>query len=120
MTIIEFVEGIKGEVEGMGIDEVKAALLLKVEGLSEVEKNGILVDCLAKMIGMKRVPGEGRKEELRKWLLSGERYSVKELGEKMCTTVKNVSTLLSYLKKDGLRICIDSEGKRFVEKIVED
>ena len=59
--------------------------------------------------------GDGRKEELRKILEDGGRYSIRELGEKMGISDKNVSSILSYLRRDGLKICTDSDGKKFVE-----
>ena len=59
--------------------------------------------------------GEGRKGELREILKSGERMSIKEIGEKMGISDKNVSSLLSYLRKEGMKICTDSDGRKFVE-----
>lgn len=59
--------------------------------------------------------GDGRKKEVRDILESGERYSIREIGEKLGISDKNVSSILSYLRKDGLKICTDSDGKKFVE-----
>lgn len=93
----EIIEVVKSFVENCGDnDEIKA---LKSELL------GIL----------KLTKGEGRKEELKKILEEGERLSILELGEKMKVSSKNVSSLLCYLRKDGVKICVDSEGKRFIE-----
>lgn len=59
--------------------------------------------------------GEGRKGEVRELLNSGERMSIREISEKLGVSDKNVSSILSYLRKDGLKICTDSEGRKFVE-----
>ena len=60
--------------------------------------------------------GDGRKEELYRILESGERYSIRELGEKMGVSDKNMSRLLSYLRKGGVKIVTDGEGKKYIEK----
>ncbi len=60
--------------------------------------------------------GDGRKGELYKILSDGSRYSIRELGEKMGVSDKNISSLLSYLRKDGVKLVTDWEGKKFIEK----
>lgn len=68
--------------------------------------------------GLKLERGEegGRKEELIDLLNKEGRLNIKEIGEKMGISAKNVSSLLMYLKKDGVRICTDCEGRKFIEK----
>lgn len=68
--------------------------------------------------GLKLERGEegGRKEELIDLLNREGRLNIKEIGEKMGISAKNVSSLLMYLKKDGVRICTDCEGRKFIEK----
>lgn len=68
--------------------------------------------------GLKLERGEegGRKEELIVLLSNEGRLNIKEIGEKMGISAKNVSSLLMYLKKDGVRICTDCEGRKFIEK----
>lgn len=68
--------------------------------------------------GLKLERGEegGRKEELIDLLNKEGRLNIKEIGGKMGISAKNVSSLLMYLKKDGVRICTDCEGRKFIEK----
>lgn len=85
-----------------------------------VEVNGENKDIMKEFKeGLKEIlkveKGEGRKGELKEILNSGERYSIKELSEKMGVSDKNISSLLSYLRKDGMKICTDSDGRKFVE-----
>ena len=70
------------------------------------------------MKGLKLERGEegGRKEELIDLLNREGRLNIKEIGGKMGISAKNVSSLLMYLKKDGVRICTDCEGRKFIEK----
>ena len=70
------------------------------------------------MKGFKLEWGEegGRKEELIDLLNKEGRLNIKEIGGKMGISAKNVSSLLMYLKKDGVRICTDCEGRKFIEK----
>lgn len=68
--------------------------------------------------GLKLERGEegGRKEELIELLNIEGRLSIKDISSRMGISAKNVSSLLMYLKKDGVRICTDCEGKKFIEK----
>ena len=68
--------------------------------------------------GLKLERGEegGRKEELIELLNIEGRLSIKDIGSRMGISAKNVSSLLMYLKKDGVRICTDCEGRKFIEK----
>ncbi len=68
--------------------------------------------------GLKLERGEegGRKEELIDLLNKEGRLNIKEIGGKMGISAKNVSSLLMYLKKDGVRVCTDCEGRKFIEK----
>ena len=65
---------------------------------------------------MERGEEGGRKEELIVLLSNEGRLSIKDISGKMGISAKNVSSLLMYLKKDGVRICTDCEGRKFVEK----
>ena len=68
--------------------------------------------------GLKLERGEegGRKEELIELLNIEGRLSIKDISSRMGISAKNVSSLLMYLKKDGVRICTDCEGRKFIEK----
>lgn len=60
--------------------------------------------------------GDGRKKEVRDILEEGGRYSIKEIGERLNISDKNVSSILSYLRKSGMKICTDYEGRKYIEK----
>ena len=97
MFISEVLEVVKNYVEENGNEGIKE---LK-EGLKEI----LVIDR-----------GEGRKKEVRDILEEGGRYSIREIGERLGISDKNVSSILSYLRKSGLKICTDYEGKKYIEK----
>ena len=57
----------------------------------------------------------GRKGEVLEVLQTG-RFTIKELSIQLGITDKNVSSQLSYLRKDGWLIGTDSKGRKFLEK----
>lgn len=59
----------------------------------------------------------GRKSEVRKLLEENkEGISIMEIGEKLGMSNKNVSSILSYLRKDGLRLGTRSDGRKYIEE----
>ena len=56
----------------------------------------------------------GRKEEIKGILLEGK-ISISDISERTGMTSRNVSTILSYLRKDGLLLGKDSKGRLFIE-----
>ena len=97
MELVEVLEVVKTFVEEKGNDGIKE---LK-DGLKEI----LVIDR-----------GEGRKKEVRDILEDGGRYSIREIGERLGISDKNVSSILTYLRKSGLKICTDSDGRKFIEK----
>ena len=97
MELVEVLEVVKTFVEEKGNDGIKE---LK-DGLKEI----LVIDR-----------GEGRKKEVRDILEEGGRYSIREIGERLGISDKNVSSILTYLRKSGLKICTDYEGKKYIEK----
>ena len=57
----------------------------------------------------------GRKGEVLEILQTG-RFTIKELSVQLNISDKNVSSQLSYLRKDGWLIGTDSKGRKFLEK----
>ena len=108
----EAMEEVKEEVMGMSFGDVMAALAALKLSNEEIKALRNFVK------GLKLERGEegGRKEELVELLNSAGRLSIKEISGKMGISAKNVSSLLMYLKKDGVRICTDCEGRKFIEK----
>jgi biotin operon repressor len=59
----------------------------------------------------------GRKSEVRKLLEENrDGISIIEIGEKLGMSNKNVSSVLSYLRKDGLRLGTRSDGRKYIEE----
>lgn len=100
------------EVKGMNFGDIMGAL----NGMKL--NNDEIKELRSYVKGLKLERGEegGRKEELIELLNTGGRLNIKEIGGKMGISAKNVSSLLMYLKKDGVRICTDCEGRKFIEK----
>lgn len=57
----------------------------------------------------------GRKQEIKAILEEG-RISITEIADRTGMTSRNVSTILSYLRKDGLALGKDSKGRIFIEQ----
>lgn len=59
----------------------------------------------------------GRKSEVRKLLEENkEGISIIEIGEKLGMSNKNVSSILSYLRKDGMKLGTRSDGRKYIEE----
>lgn len=110
----EVKEMVKNEMEGVGMNFAGVMDVLKGMKLNNDE----IKELRAFVKGLKLERGEegGRKEELIDLLNKEGRLNIKEIGGKMGISAKNVSSLLMYLKKDGVRICTDCEGRKFIEK----
>lgn len=119
---MEKMEGIMEEVKEMvknemeGVDMNFAGVMDVLRGLKL--NNDEIKELRSFVKGLKLERGEegGRKEELIDLLNKEGRLNIKEIGGKMGISAKNVSSLLMYLKKDGVRICTDCEGRKFIEK----
>lgn len=108
----EVMEEVKEEVMGMSFGDVMAALAALKLSNEEIKA----LRNFVKSLKLERNEEGGRKEELVELLNSVGRLSIKEISGKMGISAKNVSSLLMYLKKDGVRICTDCEGRKFIEK----
>lgn len=119
---MEKMEGIMEEVKEMVKNEMEG-VDMNFAGVMDVLKgiklnNDEIKELRSFVKGLKLERGEegGRKEELIVLLSNEGRLSIKEISGKMGISAKNVSSLLMYLKKDGVRICTDCEGRKFIEK----
>lgn len=110
----EVKEMVKNEMEGVDMNFAGVMDVLKGMKLNNDE----IKELRSFVKGLKLERGEegGRKEELIDLLSKEGRLNIKEIGGKMGISAKNVSSLLMYLKKDGVRICTDCEGRKFIEK----
>lgn len=119
---MEKMEGIMEEVKEMvknemeGVDMNFAGVMDVLRGMKL--NNDEIKELRSFVKGLKLERGEegGRKEELIDLLNKEGRLNIKEIGGKMGISAKNVSSLLMYLKKDGVRVCTDCEGRKFIEK----
>lgn len=96
----EVIEMVKGFVENMNSEERK-------EFLKE----------LSKEVRVSFGDEGGRKSEVRKLLEENrDGISIIEIGERLGMSNKNVSSILSYLRKDGLRLGTRSDGRKYIEE----
>ena len=96
----EVIEMVKGFVENMNSEERK-------EFLKE----------LSKEVRVSFGDEGGRKSEVRKLLEENkEGISIMEIGERLGMSNKNVSSILSYLRKDGLKLGTRSDGRKYIEE----
>lgn len=111
----EVKEMVKNEMEGVDMNFAGVMDVLKGMKLNNDE----IKELRSFVKGLKLERGEegGRKEELIDLLNREGRLNIKEIGGKMGISAKNVSSLLMYLKKDGVRICTDCEGRKFIERV---
>ena len=64
----------------------------------------------------KRAPKpEGRKEQCLKLLVSAGHISVAAMSTRIGISARNISSQLTYLRKDGHAIATDSLGRKFLE-----
>ena len=85
---------------------------------SDVEKfkKDELVEMMLEMLGNKRKFKKGRKDEVLEIMLEGGSFSVGELAKLVGISDKNISSQLSYLRKDGYKIATRSNGKKYLEE----
>jgi predicted transcriptional regulator len=100
------------EVKGMNFGDITSVLRGMKLNNEEIKE----LRSFVKGLKLERGEEGGRKEELIDLLNREGRLNIKEIGGKMGISAKNVSSLLMYLKKDGVRICTDCEGRKFIEK----
>ena len=60
----------------------------------------------------------GRKAEVRELLEQAGTtgISIQEMADKLNTTNKNISSILTYLRKDGMKLMTRSDGRKVIEK----
>lgn len=60
----------------------------------------------------------GRKAEVRELLeqAGATGISIQEMADKLNTTNKNISSILTYLRKDGMKLMTRSDGRKVIEK----
>jgi biotin operon repressor len=84
------------------------------ETLEQVSELELVVCWLENQLGAKVSFKVGRKDEVLALLKAG-RVTVAEIAKKIGISDRNVSSQLSYLRKDGIAIGTDSKGRKFIE-----
>ena len=95
------------------INQVKAF----VENLSDNDRKEFMKE-LAKEVRVAFGDDGGRKAEVRELLeqAGATGISIQEMAERLNTTNKNISSILSYLRKDGMRLMTKSDGRKVIEQ----
>ena len=75
----------------------------------------VTVDCLDVDAEVVVVEKPGRKDEVLAILQRGKHVSVAQIAREVGISERNVSSQMSYLRKDGKRIATDSRGNKFLE-----
>lgn len=120
----EMVEEVKEmEMKEMEMKEEKEMMNINFEEVMEVLRNMEMgneekkeLRSFVKTLKLEKGEDGGRKKELVEILEREGRMGIKGISEVMGVSCKNVSSLLLYLKKEGYKICTDSEGRKFIEK----
>ena len=84
------------------------------EVISKFKKDELIEICF-ELLGDKRKFQKGRKDEILEILQNGGSFGVEELGKMIGISGKNVSSQLTYLRKDGYLIGTRSNGKKYLE-----
>jgi biotin operon repressor len=73
------------------------------------------IDCLDHEPEVMVVEKAGRKDEVLAILKRGAHVSVPQIAKEVGISDRNVSSQMSYLRKDGYKIATDSRGYKFLE-----
>ena len=97
-----------------GLKDVEDLEVLRSDVLKFKKED--LVEMMLEMLGNKRKFKKGRKDEVLEIMLEGGSFSVGELAKLVGISDKNISSQLSYLRKDGYKIATRSNGKKYLEE----
>lgn len=94
--------------------------------LTEMKKNELVemiedMECCLSMledrvVQKEKIKKQGRKEEVHDCLVANGKISVGDIAVKVGISARNVSSQLSYLRRDGVNIATDSKGRKFIEE----
>ncbi len=106
-----------GKVEGNGDVDIKLTLKEAVEVVEEMEC--VLLMLEDKISKFKKIK-KGRKEEVLEILKEGKLVSIKDIGDRIGISSRNVSSQLSYLRDDGYMIAKIGRGHGKLKLMVEE
>lgn len=107
------VETVKA-VEPVNTVDAELKSLTKEELVTAIKEYENLLLHLEDKISTVKVKPEGRKSQVLEVLKTGN-VTVAAIAERLGITARNVSSQLSYLRKDGYAIATDSLGRKFLE-----
>lgn len=82
-----------------------------MELIEEYEELICWIECkVSKSKGYKK----SRKDEIREIMERGKRIFVGDIAKELNITSRNVSSYLTYLRRDGMEIVTDSKGRKFI------
>lgn len=84
--------------------------------LLESENGETFFEELKKASMAKGEKGGVRKGQVLELLKERGKVSILDMAEALGVSSKNISSILSYLRKDGVRIGTTSDGKKFIEE----
>jgi predicted ArsR family transcriptional regulator len=84
----------------------------ELKDMTVEELAGIIVELQARQVAK----SDGRKEQVLKVLQERGPVSIMDIAELLNISTKNVSSQLTYLRKDGHRIATKSDGRKFIEE----
>lgn len=71
---------------------------------------------LESKIGSRKTFKKSRKEEVLEVLVNAGRIHVGGIAKALNITSRNVSSYLTYLRRDGIDIATDSKGRKYIEQ----
>ena len=105
--------------EGVKMEKTELFELVKgfVADMDNEGRKGFMKE-LAKEVRVAFGDDGGRKAEVRELLeqAGATGISIQEMADKLNTTNKNISSILSYLRKDGMKLMTRSDGRKVIEK----
>lgn len=105
--------------EGMKMEKTELFELVKgfVADMDNEGRKSFMKE-LAKEVRVAFGDDSGRKAEVRELLeqAGATGISIQEMADKLNTTNKNISSILSYLRKDGMRLMTKSDGRKVIEQ----
>jgi biotin operon repressor len=86
----------------------------KDELMELVEDMECVLNWIENKIGKSKGFKKSRKDEIREIMEEGKRVFVGDIAKRLGITSRNVSSYLTYLRRDGMEIITDSKGRKFI------
>ena len=114
MTKDEQIELLKSQLDTVMASETE--VLLALDGFKkEVVEYECLLGWLENKISKVQVKQTGRKEQVLRILFASGHVTVDAIAQRLGISARNVSSQMTYLRRDGHAIATDSLGRKFLE-----